>query len=387
LWLAGAWFGLAVLCEYPAAVSALLAGLYLLSFERRLARLAAFVLLGAALPLAVIAGFNTAAFGHPFQFGYALEKDAYYYAQMNRGFMGFGLPRWSNLWLLTLSPNKGLFFWSPVLALGVAGVFGLARAHRREAAWLGATVLAYVALFSGYFEASGGAGLGPRHLMPLVGPLVLLGACFAGPRGAWVRGAFVGLATASGLLAWAGVFSDPQMQDRLTNPLWDFAVPMLREGVGPGNLLGLADGVASLVALALVIALWAVLWRAACRSGDGRRTCLAAGTALVIALAFYLAIAPQLPRTEPGLRHQVYGNHFVLREDYARAVAEYEQAFALRRDPWILYYQARAYWQLGDTAAAERSAARWRAMLTPAVDQPTGPNHGPPTIAAPPATD
>ncbi|NLH49053.1 MAG: glycosyltransferase family 39 protein [Myxococcales bacterium] len=371
--LSGFFFGLAILFEYPTALLGLFAGLYLLTFERRLGRVAAFAALGALLPLAVIGAYNLAAFGAPFRFGYDLaKKDAHYTAAMASGFMGIGRPTLGNLLLLTFSPSKGLFFWSPLLLLGAAGLGPTIRRQPREGWLLAAMAAGYLALFAGYFEAGGGACLGPRHVTPIIGPLLLAGALFAsGAKPLW-RGAYLGLAVLSSLLVWAGAFSDPQMQDRLVNPLWDFAAPMLREGIGPGNLLGLPDRVATGLALALLLAVWAgVLFAVRREEPPARRQLsLAAGGWLAAGLIFYLGVTPLLPRTEPGLVHQILGNHFVLQKNFARAAEEYETAWTTRKDPWILYYQAKAYRHLGDearaTATLEKLAAADPAILPPA---------------------
>jgi hypothetical protein len=384
LWLGGLAFGLAIACEYPTAVLALAAGVYLLSFERRPARLAGFVALGALLPLAIIGGVNWACFGSPWNFGYLFEKDAVFKAQHTNGLMGFGAPTFATLSLLLVSPAKGLFFWSPVLMVGVAGFGAMLRARLREGWLLAGMAAAYAVLFAGYFEAGGGACLGPRHLAPIVGPLILAGAWFAARRPDARGGAFFGLTVASSLVVAAGVFVDPQMPDRLANPLWDFAAPMLAAGVGPGNFLGVSDRAASVLGFALLFALWLVValgFRGDTMAAPRRK--IAAALTILLTLGFYLGVAPKLPRTEPGLLHQIKGNHFSAREEYARAAHEYEEAAAIRRDPWILYYLARTYVSAGDN---ERALDAWRRLLE--IDpgfRPPGAEAVPPDAAAAPA--
>lgn len=370
----GLLFGLAIAFEYPTAVLGLPAGLYLLSFERRVGRIAVFGVLGAALPLAIILGMNYLNFGDALQFGYSLEKDPRYLEEMSRGLMGIGVPRWSAFFLIALSPSKGLFFWSPVLLLGLVGIGVLGRDRRREALLLGGMVAAYLALFAGYFEAGGGASLGSRHLVPLVGPLIL-GASVLAMRGAVVRGVFFGLAGLSSVLAWAGVFSEPQMQENIVNPLWDFALPMLLTGVGPGNLLDLPDAVASLAGLFLLAMLWFFIFWGHRQPGQiaVRATGWALAVTAVVGLAFFGLVASALPRTEVGLLHQVRGNHFSVRGDHQRAATEYEAAFVTRRDPWILYYAAKAYLRLGDQVRADHALQRLMALD--------------PSLLAPPAED
>jgi len=228
----------------------------------------------------------------------------------------------------------------------------------------------YILLFAGYFEAGGAASLACRHLSPLFGLLLLAGAVVAASR-LWAAGAFFGLAFFSSLLAAVGIFTDPHMQDRIVNPLWEFAWPMLREGVGPGNLLGLPDGVASAVALALVCLLFVLLATAhGLFQAANRKVGMAAGGVALAAVLLYAAFVPHLPGTEPGLLHQMRGNHFTLRGEHGRAVAEYEAAFSQRQDPWILYYLARAYLRMGDEAQAELVLEKLMAIDPTILRQP-----------------
>jgi hypothetical protein len=308
----------------------------------------------------VVGLYNFAAFGEFWRLGYSVaKKDPYYTTAMSKGFFGFGRPTLANFWLQTFSPNKGLFFWSPVLLLGVGGLAWAARRRPREAALMAGMTAAYLALFAGYFEGSGGAGLGPRHLTPLLGPLLLAAAWLAAESGAWALGAWVGLGAGSSALALIGVFSEPQMPDRLVNPLWEFAIPLLREGVGPGNLFGLGDRAATMLAGAALATLWLFVFLGR-PEADQPATSRWRGPALAAALAvgFFVLAASRLPPSDPGIRRQVLGNHFMTRRDWARAASEYEAAAAFRADPWIRYYQAKAYFHLGAPALARRSLAR-----------------------------
>ena len=355
----GLCFGSSIAIEYPTALLGVCAGLYLISFERRVGRVALFVALGAVLPALICGGFNYAAFGNPFHFGYSEEKYAYFSRHMSRGLMGAGLPRLDNLYLLLLSPAKGLFFWSPFLLFGLAGMIVMIARQPREGFLLFGMFLSSALFFSGYYEASGAASLGPRHLAPLVGPLVLAGAWLIGRAGPRWRGAYVGAAIFSSLLMSSGQFSEPQMPDRVVNPLWEFAVPMLAGGGGPGNLLGLPDRFAWPLALLLLVGLWVSVFLHA-DYAEPKLSLARAASVLGFALlaAFYLGLGPHLGETEPGMLHQVRGNHFMVRADYQQAASEYESAYATRKDPWILFYLARARALAGDDTLADQTMQR-----------------------------
>ncbi|MBZ0270443.1 hypothetical protein K8I61_00285 [bacterium] len=347
--LAGISFGGAIAMEYPAAVLGAIAGLYLISFERRPARVALFAALGAALPAAIILFYNAAVFGDPLRVSYEHVASEYYATAASRGLFGIGAPSLSGLALILLSPAKGLFFYSPVLIFGVVGIARLWRESARDALLLGGSFFAYALIFSGYFEAGGAASLGPRHLVPAIGALVIGAAYFVSKSNAAWRGAFCGAGLISGLVVAFGTMVEPQMPDRVANPLHEFARPMLKAGVGAGNILGLPVGAAVLLAMLLVAALWLFI-AAHDRSAPRRALAGFAGAAVGFA-TFYLFMAPHLARTDPGILRQVMANHFSMHERYEDAVAAYGEAYAARRDPNILWYGARAAWRSGDEAA------------------------------------
>jgi hypothetical protein len=110
-------------------------------------------LLGLAVPGLVMLVYNTLRSGNPFQTGYDL---ALFSANI---FLG--------LYKLLFSPLRGLFIYSPLLLLSLAGWWLLRRAHPAEA-WLFAGL---VGVTLGLFSAwSSGEGLswGSRFLVPLV---------------------------------------------------------------------------------------------------------------------------------------------------------------------------------------------------------------------------
>lgn len=77
---------------------------------------------------------------------------------------------------ITVSPYKGLFWYCPVLLLGLAGAWRFTRGHRWEGLAALLIVAAHVVGYSRYNYWSGGVAWGMRYLLPIVPFLVLLAA-------------------------------------------------------------------------------------------------------------------------------------------------------------------------------------------------------------------
>ncbi|MDC0668801.1 hypothetical protein [Nannocystis radixulma] len=262
----GMCLGLAVLCEYPAAVPVAL--LWLFAWLRRGPRFAAVVALGGAPAAVALAAYHTVAFGGPLTTGY----DFVYLAEFAEGMRvnyGIHAPDPGVLLELLFGAYRGLFYLAPVLLLAPWGLVcelrGWPPAPRsmsdrswpmRQVALLCLAIVGfYLALNAGYYMWDGGAAIGPRHCVPMLPFLALALA----PAIRLVPRAVVGLAQLSGaitLLLSAAAPEAPQFGD----PLWDYAWPRIwatDTGYGgPANLgrmLGL-PGPLSLVPLLLVLA-------------------------------------------------------------------------------------------------------------------------------------
>jgi 4-amino-4-deoxy-L-arabinose transferase-like glycosyltransferase len=77
---------------------------------------------------------------------------------------------------ITISPYKGLFWYSPVLLLGLVGAWPFVRRHRWEGWAALLIVLAHIVGYSRYNYWSGGVAWGMRYLLPITPFLVLLAA-------------------------------------------------------------------------------------------------------------------------------------------------------------------------------------------------------------------
>ncbi len=250
----GTLLGAAVVTEYPAAVAALaIVGLGAWKHGRGFALRC--VLAGVPWALA-LAAYHLVAFGHPLRTGYDfvyLEE----FAEGMRVRYGIGAPDPSALWQLLFGSYRGLFYLSPVLMLVAWGL----PAALRERDQLAATITAigivafYVLLNAGYYMWDGGAAFGPRHMVPMLG-LLMVGAApalRAAPR------LFVVLAVIGAVHMLLGAAATPEAPQH-GNPVWEHAWPRASgaEAAVPGRAtnLGLLLGLPGLLSLIPLAAAW-----------------------------------------------------------------------------------------------------------------------------------
>ena len=164
----GLMIGAAFSVEYPMFVTALVAGFLALWAARPWWRL---LPLGFVVAVPVLLGlwYNQAAFGDPFSPGYA-HLTSSFAAVHAEGLFGITTPKLDALYGSFVSPERGLFVYSPWLLAALPGCFFLI--HGRTTRALGVAVLAlflgYVYFISSFGYWVGGDSAGPRHLTPLV---------------------------------------------------------------------------------------------------------------------------------------------------------------------------------------------------------------------------
>lgn len=260
--LAGLACGWALASEYTAGIVVVALFLWLISHGIRHA--AAFCL-AALPPLLLIPLYSWLCFGDPFTLPYSLNES---FPAMREGLYAIKWPDPQTAYNLLLSPTRGLFFWTPFLAIALVGYWDLAKGDRRLFLLAYAVPLIQILVISGrVWDWTAGPTLGPRYLAPIL-PLLAL-PCALGV----MRFPKIGLALALvsiGLTAFAtAVNASPE--GSIYNPLTELHWPDFVEGnIQPnlGALLGLSAWVSITLYLAAIFAGCAWLYG---RPGPPRR--------------------------------------------------------------------------------------------------------------------
>jgi hypothetical protein len=136
---------------------------------------------------------NALAFGNPLTMGYSLEAYQEFPAA-SRGLFGFTYPSLARLYMILLSPERGLLFYMPWVGAGLAGLFmrrKLSEAVGRDP--LPVAIVVFLVLFSAQEAVTAGWSFGPRYLIPIL-PLLAVGLarfCSFGPRHRFAAGMLV----------------------------------------------------------------------------------------------------------------------------------------------------------------------------------------------------
>ena len=219
-----------VATEYQSAVYLLPLAVFFLVRVRPLPSRLAAALAGALPPLVALGIYHDAAFGAPWRTGYSFVANPFFASVHAQGFMGIGKPRWIPFAGSLFLPSKGLLFWTPVAALGLAGTWTYARRTERPLAVLRIVqVLLPVLFVSSMVYWDGGWTVGQRHLTPLV-PLLVTPAALLAVRAPWVGALAPGLAAASVMMTGTATVVFPHLPESFPNPFQDLVVPLAREG-------------------------------------------------------------------------------------------------------------------------------------------------------------
>ncbi|MEM6370930.1 MAG: hypothetical protein AAF851_21780 [Myxococcota bacterium] len=248
---------IAPFAEYPAALAALpivLGAVWMTRTWRRRAEVVAWMGLGGLPPLALGLWAHRQMWGHPLRTGYSSLANPAYADAHATGFFGVGAPKPDVLAKVLFSTDTGLFFFSPVLLVGLAMLLRSAfprstnRRHRLVARVGAVGVLALFVFIAAHAAWRGGWTLGPRYIIPVV-PLL----------GLWVVEAMV----VPAVRPWALVLGAlsicmtgfaaalyPHLSDVYANPVAHFVLPTYARGLAPyglGSFLGLEGGWANLL--------------------------------------------------------------------------------------------------------------------------------------------
>ena len=196
--------GAAILLEYPAA--ALVAAISLIvlfgapTWQKRMKFSLGF------LPIIIFQlGYNTMLFGNPLVFSYAHKANPVLAGIMQTGVMGFGIPTLHRIYGLLLSPERGLFFISPILILSLSAFFRPIRGRITEIVrdWDRAIIIFVTLLIlTGFTDWKAGNAAGPRHLIVILPFLIKPLKTGIQRLGQWTLGKFAVL-----LLSFWSVFN------------------------------------------------------------------------------------------------------------------------------------------------------------------------------------
>lgn len=252
---AGLLGGLAVVTEYTAGIVVVVLGVLILI--RRGPGVLAYVA-GGLPAVAVLAIYNTVAWGSPTEFSY--DNSGSFDTFHAQGLFGVRVPD-PQLTAQVLFGERGLLTLTPIVLVGVIGLVHLAgRRRTREVGVVGLVVFtAFVALQGGWFSVTAGASPGPRYAVVAL-PFVAVGVAQAWR---WSRATVV-IAGALGAVAMLlAIFTNP-----LAQPTESFAAGhwawRIAEGRFGHTLLTphLPDPWAQLLQLAVAAVVLALLWRA-----------------------------------------------------------------------------------------------------------------------------
>lgn len=230
-----------VITEYPVFILAALVFFYIcyrLINQQRTSQIVWVVIAGGAVALGWMI-YNKSIFGGFFNLGYSYSE--LWVDQHHTGFMSLAAPKLEAIWGITFSPFRGLFFYSPILLLGLIGFFRWLRdgSYRLEA-WVSlACVLGMFVFNSASGMWWGGFAIGPRYILPML-PFLCLASCFAitaVQRSFWARVLTLGLMAWSFVIIWGLTFAGQAFPpDTLQNPIIEYGLLNWREGNIARNL-------------------------------------------------------------------------------------------------------------------------------------------------------
>ncbi len=235
--LAGVFAGLSFLSEYTIAIIFPIWALQIWYREKNLKKAILFSL-GIMPSFIAILFYNNAFTGHPFEMLYKYVSNDFVAMKTN---YGFNLPQIKALWSLTFSQYKGLFFYSPFLALllfySIKRLRGFT-VKRLFNNYLAPSCILYLLFVSSYYMWWGGWTYGPRHLTVIAMLLTFEGVIYFS-RHKFNKAIFwilTGFGFLSAFLAKSTVlYSIPS---EIEWPLFQTVIPkFLSKDINPNNLL------------------------------------------------------------------------------------------------------------------------------------------------------
>ena len=325
--LGGVAVGFAVATEYPTILLA--AVIYASLLMRRTApKILASAVAGAALGALPAMIYHQVAFGAPWLTGYSFKAAADFQAILEHGVFGVSWPSAETLWGILFGARRGIFYYSPILALAPIGLRGLVRRYGwRDAGPILVATLGYVFFASSFVDWPAGWCAAARHLVPII-PILTVIASFAAVRLVrqfWGAVTVVILIAASGTNTWLTIALTPFFPPQFGAPLAELVLPSLSDGAASANLLSSVSGVASVwvVVFAGVVVNGALIWASIRLIGDRRWWPAAVATATSVVLLSVFAWQGSAPRAETELmRAQMLRrlNHFEVADRIEEAI-------------------------------------------------------------------
>lgn len=173
----GACAGATVVLEYVAVFAALPIAVWLVGAARRgRARTLGAALLGAMVPIVLLALYHQHAFGSPWATSYHSTVDPLSAEQVSHGLLGLDVPKPAAVVEDLISPWGGLFYFAPLVVIAPLA-WKLAPKDDRTHVRLQLAVLATMVLATLCIDQAGGWRVGPRHVvlaMPALAPALAL---------------------------------------------------------------------------------------------------------------------------------------------------------------------------------------------------------------------
>ena len=163
-----------------------------------------YYVLGAVLPVLILAGYNYSLFGNPLSTPYQHLMLTGFQEVMGEGFGGVTYPHLDRFIGLLISPERGILVFAPITILGLFGLLmpsKLRSEFKNEAIFLGLAVAVSFLFVSSFRGWNAGNGFGPRYLSFAI-PFMLLPAAFVLNRSNLRVG--LSLGSVSVLINWAG---------------------------------------------------------------------------------------------------------------------------------------------------------------------------------------
>ena len=225
----------------------------------------AFALAGAAPLLCALGLYHNAAFGGPLRTGYNYLVNEPFATYHRQGFMGLKFPTLKGFTENLFLPSKGLFVWSPHLALGFMGLYKYKKVSGDRLEFvLRLTLIALPVLFVASMVYIGGWTVGQRHFTPMV-PFLIAPLAVLVDQSRWARVMAPALVLASIMMTGTATVTFPHLPEWYGNPFHDLVVPLLQKGcvaaawaqgtIGAATVAGLF-GALVLLAIIAAVSLW-----------------------------------------------------------------------------------------------------------------------------------